>query len=125
MQRLQRLSGGLLFALLAAVLLWRGGRLAAGAGGLDGRDEKAWFAWASRDPEIGATCARVRPRLVPGEQLVLVAPPRQSALWLGIMALYYLPEQTVVSVRMQGEPVPAGATVVRFPPSGTATVERR
>lgn len=125
MQRLQRLSRGLVLALLAAVLLWRGIRLAAGGGGLDGREERAWFAWAVRDPEIDVTCARVRPQLMPGERLVLVAPQQQSALWLGIMALYYLPEQTVVAVRMQGEPVPAKTTVVRFSSAGTATVERR
>jgi hypothetical protein len=127
MQRLQRLSGGLLLALLAAVLLWRGIRLAAAGGGaLDGRDERAWFAWAVRDAEIGSTYGRIRPRLAPGEPLVLVVPPQQSALWLGVMALYYLPEQKVAAVRMASEPVdlPDSATVVRFSPAGTATVER-
>ena len=37
--------------------------------------------------------------------LVVVVPPQQSALWLGAMALYYLPEQSLAAVRTEGEPV--------------------
>jgi hypothetical protein len=124
MQRFRRLFSGLLLALLAAVVTWRGFRLAEGSAVLDGRDEKAWFAWAYRDPRIGSVYGSLRPRLQPGERLVLAVPPQQSALWLGIMALYYLPEQKVIGVQGAGEAVPAGTTVLRLSPDGEAVVER-
>src|SRR5690349_8535836 len=109
MQRFRRLFGVCLLALLTAVIAWRALQLGRGSLELDGRDERTWFGWAYRKPRIALLYSSLRPRLVPGERLMVEAPASSSPLWAGVMGLYYLPEQLVTGVRALGEPAEADA----------------
>jgi hypothetical protein len=84
------------FAIVAAVILWRAVGLGSGEPVLTARSEREFLAWSYRDPDLHRKLERAAARLRPNEVVSIeVAPGEYDPDWLLVMARYYFSGQQI------------------------------
>jgi hypothetical protein len=89
------------FAVVAAVILWRAVGLGSGEPALTARSEREFLAWSYRDPALHRKLEQAASRLRPDEVVwIEVASGEYDRDWILVMARYYFAGQ---QIQMPGE----------------------
>ena len=113
------------FAVVAAVVIWRAIGLASGEPVLTARSERECLAWSYRDPALHRKLERAAARLRPNEVVSIeVASGEYDPDWMLVMARYYFAGQQIQVPREHHSSERSTMTRILIRPNGPIRIIR-